>query len=225
MHKLIVFISLSIFLISCGETNFAKRRYTEGVYIEKHSTAKSHKIKTHKEQKEVARTEVKQNEESPSKSQEPIASKTKQERPSRELVVEDQKIDGLHLENVPVEQAEYTEPPVQNDGEDLTRGKTKDSLGQASMILGIIAAGLVFFITVTAIILAILIYAGAVAGLIAGIVLSAIYYLSAALALAALITGAISVSKKRNKAGMVGLIIGAILVGIFLIALIFILIF
>jgi protein-S-isoprenylcysteine O-methyltransferase Ste14 len=55
--RALIFILLLPLLFSCGETQFAKRKYTKGVYIEKHGHGLSKKEESHKEKYVVSQDE------------------------------------------------------------------------------------------------------------------------------------------------------------------------
>jgi len=53
--RVILYLLISIFLISCGDANFAKRRYTKGVYVEKRSHGKTGKFTSKKNREELVK--------------------------------------------------------------------------------------------------------------------------------------------------------------------------
>ena len=224
-----VFLLIGIVtLYSCSNSNFAKRRYTKGVYIEKRTVAKSGK-KIKAETKYQTSNSKNPKKENPSHSEK---SKHEQEVIVEEEIVEptDDKIDEIidqETETIPnsVNAVNKTNsPPEKNDGEELTRSKTDDSLTKISMITGFTALGLFSIASIFAIVLFfIAVSAGSVATpYIIGLWI--LYGISYVVALVALITGSIAYNKTRNKKARIGIIIGAILVGIALLTLLAVLI-
>lgn len=212
-------------LVSCGEANFAKRRYTKGVYIEKRSRGVASKIKSKKEESHSQGRESNLNKKINQSSIEIETIRAQndlteiqkvQNRKEQPDLVEDEVDEELKY----VSENKIAPPPELDDGEILTKSKRRnDPLGKASGILGFTGLGLFVLTLLISFILWMVAYFGTISLNFTGIVFTFMFYISMALGLAALITGAISFSKTRNQLALAGIIIGAIFATILFISL------
>ena len=212
-------------LVSCGEANFAKRRYTKGVYIEKRSHGVASKMKSKKEESHSQDRELNSDKKINQSSigietiraqNDPTGIQKVQNRKEQLDFAEDEVNEELKY----VSENKITLPPELDDGEILTKSKRRnDPLGKASGILGFTGLGLFVLTLLISFILWMVAYFGTISLNLTGIVFNFMFYISMVLGVAALITGSISFSKTRNRLALAGIITGAIFATILFISL------
>lgn len=211
-------------MYSCGNSNFAKRRYTKGVYIEKHGHARSKKLKVKDEKYKWRAKAKKQNDFATSQPKEKDIKENEASENQKSNIEESQVLSDQIIENPKTESTELeieNAPPEKQDGEMLTRSKSNNSLAKASIITAYTSLGLILLGFLILIIFAIAIYfsGGVATGFIMQLVSWIIYGIALALAAFALVSGAIVLSKDGDRRGLHGVIVGGIIIGLFLLSL------